>query len=55
MSTVLIVVGTTRFDRLVQTVLTPEVQEALSRKGYNHMVIQYGRSEVSWNDLEAGK
>ena len=50
MSTVLVTVGTTRFDALIETLFTPEVQGALHSKGYQKIVIQSGHSEINWPD-----
>ncbi|PWA43821.1 Glycosyl transferase, family 28, C-terminal [Artemisia annua] len=41
--TVFVTVGTTSFDSLVKAVDTQQVQEALLKKGYTHLVIQMGR------------
>ena len=41
--TVFVTVGTTSFDSLVKAVDTEQVQEALLKKGYTHLVIQMGR------------
>ncbi|KAJ0842345.1 putative N-acetylglucosaminyldiphosphodolichol N-acetylglucosaminyltransferase [Helianthus annuus] len=41
--TVFVTVGTTSFDSLVKTVDSKQVKEALSAKGYTHLVIQMGR------------
>ncbi|KAI3777877.1 hypothetical protein L1987_47680 [Smallanthus sonchifolius] len=41
--TVFVTVGTTSFDSLVRTVDSDQVKEALSEKGYTHLVIQMGR------------
>ncbi|KAA8536889.1 hypothetical protein F0562_029367 [Nyssa sinensis] len=40
---VFVTVGTTCFDTLVRAVDTKEVKEALSLKGYTHLLIQMGR------------
>lgn len=40
---VFVTVGTTSFDSLVRAVDTPEVREALFKKGYTDLVIQMGR------------
>ncbi|KAJ0470988.1 putative N-acetylglucosaminyldiphosphodolichol N-acetylglucosaminyltransferase [Helianthus annuus] len=40
---VFVTVGTTSFDSLVKTVDSKQVKEALSAKGYTHLVIQMGR------------
>uniref|UniRef100_A0A5B7BUZ0 Glycosyl transferase family 28 C-terminal domain-containing protein n=1 Tax=Davidia involucrata TaxID=16924 RepID=A0A5B7BUZ0_DAVIN len=40
---VFVTVGTTCFDALVRAVDTKEVKEALSLKGYTHLLIQMGR------------
>jgi len=43
---VLITVGSTRFDALVQAALSQPVLNALTRKGYSDVVIQCGNSQV---------
>ncbi|XP_076934672.1 uncharacterized protein LOC143601045 [Bidens hawaiensis] len=40
---VFVTVGTTSFDSLVRTVDSDQVKQALSEKGYTHLVIQMGR------------
>ena len=50
MATVLVTVGTTRFDDLIQTIFSPEVQKALKSRGYQKLRIQSGHSQVSWPD-----
>ncbi|KAI7747326.1 hypothetical protein M8C21_016552, partial [Ambrosia artemisiifolia] len=40
---VFVTVGTTSFDSLVRVVDSDQVKEALSEKGYTHLVIQMGR------------
>ena len=39
-STVLVTVGTTRFDALVRAVDDPAVAEALAARGYSKLIIQ---------------
>ena len=43
---VLITVGSTRFDALVEAALSQPVLNALTRKGYSDVVIQCGNSQV---------
>lgn len=43
---VLVTVGSTKFDALVETTLSQPVLEALCRKGYSEAVIQCGNSPV---------
>jgi beta-1,4-N-acetylglucosaminyltransferase len=43
---VLVTVGSTRFDALVETALTQPVLNALSQKGYSDIVVQCGNSRV---------
>jgi UDP-N-acetylglucosamine transferase subunit ALG13 len=43
---VLVTVGSTRFDALVETALSQPVLSALSQKGYSDIVIQCGNSRV---------
>ncbi|XP_003703929.1 alg13 UDP-N-acetylglucosaminyltransferase subunit [Megachile rotundata] len=42
--TVFVTVGTTKFDDLIKTVLTSEILQALSLKGYNEMILQIGKT-----------
>ncbi|KAA1469539.1 glycosyltransferase 28 [Dentipellis sp. KUC8613] len=41
-----VTVGSTRFDSLVQAVLSPLVLEELQRKGYQQLVVQCGNSHI---------
>ncbi|XP_076766023.1 alg13 UDP-N-acetylglucosaminyltransferase subunit [Xylocopa sonorina] len=43
-SIVFVTVGTTKFDELIRTLLTSEILEALSSKGYNELVLQVGKT-----------
>jgi beta-1,4-N-acetylglucosaminyltransferase len=43
---VLITVGSTRFDALVEAALSQPVLNALTRKGYSDVVVQCGNSQV---------
>ncbi|XP_078036871.1 alg13 UDP-N-acetylglucosaminyltransferase subunit [Augochlora pura] len=43
---VFVTVGTTTFDELIKTVLTAEILEALSLKGYNELILQIGKSTL---------
>lgn len=43
---VLITVGSTRFDALVEAALSQPVLNALTQKGYSDVVIQCGNSQV---------
>src|ERR1700677_4084344 len=43
---VLVTVGSTRFDALVETALSQPVLNALSQKGYSDIVVQCGNSRV---------
>jgi beta-1,4-N-acetylglucosaminyltransferase len=45
-----VTVGSTRFDSLVQSILSSQILSCLLLKGYSELVIQCGLSEVS--DLE---
>ncbi len=47
---VFVTVGTTRFDSLVTTVLSVDVQTALKAKGYRKILIQEGNSQIAWED-----
>ena len=41
---VFVTVGTTRFDKLIQTVLAPQVLQRLKEKGYTSLTLQTGNS-----------
>ncbi|XP_013794857.1 UDP-N-acetylglucosamine transferase subunit ALG13 homolog isoform X2 [Limulus polyphemus] len=43
--TVFVTVGTTSFDQLVETVITPEVLQILSGRGYEKILIQIGKGD----------
>lgn len=43
--TAFVTVGSTKFDRLVESVLSIECLGALERRGYSTLVIQYGSSQ----------
>ena len=43
---VLVTVGSTKFDALVGAALSQPVLNALTQKGYMHLVIQCGNSQV---------
>lgn len=43
---IFVTVGTTQFDELIQTILSPEILQALSLKGYNEIDLQIGRSSL---------
>ena len=45
---VFVTVGSTKFDALVQTILTPPVLISLRNKGYKHVVVQCGASTVEF-------
>lgn len=59
---VLVTVGSTKFDALVGAALSQPVLDALTQKGYTHIVIQCGNSQVDelgsrdveWNRLGQG-
>ncbi|TGZ39023.1 Uncharacterized protein DBV15_02387 [Temnothorax longispinosus] len=44
--TVFVTVGTTKFDDLITTVLSRAVLEALSARGYKHLILQIGNSDL---------
>ena len=48
---VLITVGSTRFDALVEAALSQPVLNALTRKGYSDVIIQCGNSQVEVDDV----
>ena len=41
---VFVTVGTTRFDKLIQTVLAPQVLQRLKERGYTSLTLQTGNS-----------
>lgn len=43
---IFVTVGTTKFDELIKAVLSSEVLEALSLKGYMELVLQIGKTEL---------
>lgn len=45
MAKVFITVGTTTFDRLIETTTSHEFQAFLLKKGYTHVIAQIGRYE----------
>lgn len=42
--TIFVTVGTTKFDELIATVLSREILEALSSKGYYKIILQIGKT-----------
>ena len=44
--TAFVTVGSTKFDLLVETVLSIECLGALERRGYGTLIIQYGNSQL---------
>nr|CAG4641378.1 EOG090X0KOU [Eulimnadia texana] len=44
---VFVTVGTTSFDELVQEIIQPEIIEVLEAKGYKHMMLQIGKSQLN--------
>ena len=48
---VFITVGSTKFDSLIQSVLTDDILEAFRAKGYTHITVQCGNSQF---DLPPG-
>lgn len=44
---VLVTVGSTKFDALVETVLSDAVLKALYARGYTEMIVQCGNSQTS--------
>ena len=48
---VFVTVGTTKFDSLIHTILSTDVQAVLKEKNFTQMVIQYGKSDVFENIL----
>ncbi|KZT09468.1 glycosyltransferase family 1 protein [Laetiporus sulphureus 93-53] len=49
---VFVTVGSTRFDSLVQTVLSVQLLEALRARGYSELVVQCGDSEFDVGSFE---
>ena len=45
---VFVTVGSTQFDALVRAILSPSVLISLRSKGYNHVVVQCGTSNVEF-------
>ncbi|XP_076296894.1 alg13 UDP-N-acetylglucosaminyltransferase subunit [Lasioglossum baleicum] len=43
---VFVTVGTTTFDELIEIVLSADILEALSLKGYNELILQIGKSTL---------
>ncbi|EIW85055.1 glycosyltransferase family 1 protein [Coniophora puteana RWD-64-598 SS2] len=43
---VLVTVGSTRFDELLEAVMSEEVCKALRKQGYKHLILQYGNSDA---------
>ncbi|XP_076309612.1 alg13 UDP-N-acetylglucosaminyltransferase subunit isoform X3 [Tachypleus tridentatus] len=41
--TVFVTVGTTSFNQLIETVVTPEILQVLSKRGYEKILIQIGK------------
>lgn len=50
---VFVTVGTTRFDALLASILSKDVQQVLLRKGFDEMVIQSGKSIICPSDLQS--
>ncbi|KTW28170.1 hypothetical protein T552_02029 [Pneumocystis carinii B80] len=48
--TVLVTVGSTRFDGLIMGIQQKSVQEALISQGYSKIIVQYGKSEEIFNE-----
>ncbi|KZC09855.1 UDP-N-acetylglucosamine transferase subunit ALG13 like protein [Dufourea novaeangliae] len=44
---IFVTVGTTNFDELIETVLSSDILEALSSKGYNELILQIGKSSLA--------
>ncbi|CAJ0648628.1 4070_t:CDS:2 [Entrophospora sp. SA101] len=50
---VFVTVGSTGFDKLIETVLSGESLEILKLKGFNKLIVQYGKSKNAFqNNLE---
>jgi beta-1,4-N-acetylglucosaminyltransferase len=43
-----VTVGSTKFDALVQTVLSKPILGCLRQKGYTHLTVQCGKSDFDW-------
>uniref|UniRef100_A0A8C8CN41 UDP-N-acetylglucosamine transferase subunit ALG13 n=1 Tax=Oncorhynchus tshawytscha TaxID=74940 RepID=A0A8C8CN41_ONCTS len=46
MKRVFVIVGTTSFDDLFERVTSPEAVQVLKARGYQHLVLQVGRSSI---------
>ncbi|XP_015110639.1 UDP-N-acetylglucosamine transferase subunit ALG13 homolog [Diachasma alloeum] len=46
---VFVTVGTTKFDKLIETITKDEVLKELSRRGYDHLILQIGASTIDPN------
>lgn len=42
-----VTVGSTKFDGLIQQILSQSTLKALASKGYSSLVVQYGNSQLS--------
>lgn len=49
--TALVTVGSTKFDILIEHIASTACLDALARRGYSNLIIQYGNSQ--WQPLEA--
>ncbi|CAD6226496.1 GSCOCG00005854001-RA-CDS [Cotesia congregata] len=45
--TIFVTVGTTKFDKLIETVLEDEVLMELSRRGYRRLILQIGNTNLT--------
>ncbi|XP_063984801.1 UDP-N-acetylglucosamine transferase subunit ALG13 homolog [Diachasmimorpha longicaudata] len=43
---VFITVGTTKFDKLIETIMTNDILKELSNRGYDHLILQIGASTI---------
>ena len=43
---IFVTVGTTKFDPLIDSILSEDVQSALYEKNFTQMVVQFGKSDI---------
>ncbi|KAK0090549.1 hypothetical protein PV325_011696 [Microctonus aethiopoides] len=48
--TVFVTVGTTKFDRLIETITDDNVLEALNARGYTRLILQIGKTSLRVDD-----
>ncbi|XP_034941303.1 UDP-N-acetylglucosamine transferase subunit ALG13 homolog [Chelonus insularis] len=45
-SIVFVTVGTTKFDKLIKTILCDDILNELNKRGYNHLILQIGNTTI---------